>query len=50
MKAVNKIAKDKHPEKKKQKLAPGEVETVKIPAEMIEGIESGTLRLSLEEV
>ena len=37
-------------EKKKQKLAPGEMETVKITAEMIEANESGTLRLSLEEV
>ena len=37
-------------EKKKQKLAPGEMETVKITAAMIEGVESGTLRISLEEV
>ena len=37
-------------EKKKQKLAPGEMETVKITAEMIKGIESGALKLSLEEV
>jgi NADPH-dependent 2,4-dienoyl-CoA reductase/sulfur reductase-like enzyme len=37
-------------EKKKQKLAPGEMETVKITADMIGANESGTLRLSLEEV
>ena len=37
-------------EKKKQKLAPGEMETVKITADMIAANESGTLRLSLEEV
>ena len=37
-------------EKKKQKLAPGEMETVKITAAMIEGVESGALRISLEEV
>ena len=37
-------------EKKKQKLAPGEMETVKITADMIAGNESGTFRLSLEEV
>jgi sarcosine oxidase subunit alpha len=37
-------------ERKKQKLAPGEMETVKITAEMISANESGTLRISLEEV
>ena len=37
-------------ERKKQKLAPGEMETVKITAEMISVNESGTLRISLEEV
>ena len=37
-------------EKKKQKLAPGEMETVKITAEMIGANESGTLHISLEEV
>ena len=37
-------------EKKKQKLAPGEMETVKLTADMIGGIESGEIRISLEEV
>ena len=37
-------------EKKKQKLAPGEMETVKLTAEMIGGIESGKISISLEEV
>ena len=37
-------------EKKKQKLAPGEMETVKLTAEMIGGIESGRISVSLEEV
>ena len=37
-------------EKKKQKLAPGEMETVKLTAEMIRGIESGRIVISLEEV
>ena len=37
-------------ERKKQKLAPGEMETVKLTADMIKGIESGTVTLSLEEV
>ena len=37
-------------EKKKQKLAPGEMETVKLTAEMIEGIKSGEIKVSLEEV
>ena len=37
-------------EKKKQKLAPGEMETVKLTAEMIGSIESGRLSISLEEV
>jgi len=37
-------------EKKKQKLAPGEMETVKLTADMIAGIESGSIRVSLEEV
>ena len=35
--------------KKKQKLAPGEMETVTITKEMISGIESGTLAFSLED-
>ena len=37
-------------EKKKQKLAPGEMETVKLTADMIGGITSGAISLSLEEV
>ena len=37
-------------EKKKQKLAPGEMETVKLTADMIGGIESGKISISLEEV
>jgi len=37
-------------EKKKQKLAPGEMETVRLTAEMIGGIESGKITVSLEEV
>ena len=37
-------------EKKKQKLAPGEMETVKLTADMIAGITSGAISLSLEEV
>ena len=37
-------------EKKKQKLAPGEMETVKLTAAMIGGIESGSISVSLEEV
>ena len=37
-------------EKKKQKLAPGEMETVKLTADMIAGIKSGAIALSLEEV
>ena len=37
-------------EKKKQKLAPGEMETVKLTAEMIGGIVGGEIRVSLEEV
>ena len=37
-------------EKKKQKLAPGEMETVKLTAEMIGSIESGEIKISLEEV
>jgi hypothetical protein len=37
-------------ERKKQKLAPGEMETVKLTAEMIKGIESGIITISLEEV
>ncbi len=37
-------------EKKKQKLAPGEMETVKLTADMIVGLESGSIRVSLEEV
>ena len=36
--------------RKKMILAPGEMETVKITADMIAGNESGTFRLSLEEV
>ena len=35
--------------KKKQKLAPGEMESVTITKEMISGIESGTLAFSLED-
>ena len=34
--------------KKKQKLAPGEMETVKLTAEMLESVESGTLSFSVE--
>ena len=34
--------------KKKQKLAPGEMETVKLTAEQIAGVESGELRFSVE--
>ncbi len=37
-------------EKKKQKLAPGEMETVKLTADMIAGITSGAISLALEEV
>ena len=37
-------------EKKKQKLAPGEMETVRLTADMIGGIESGRISVSLEEV
>ncbi len=37
-------------EKKKQKLAPGEMETVKLTAEMIGSVESGNISVSLEEV
>ena len=37
-------------EKKKQKLAPGEMETVKLTADMIGGITSGAISISLEEV
>ena len=37
-------------EKKKQKLAPGEMETVKLTADMIGGITSGAISLALEEV
>ena len=37
-------------EKKKQKLAPGEMETVKLTAEMIGAVESGRISVSLEEV
>ncbi|MBR2850109.1 MAG: FAD-dependent oxidoreductase [Clostridia bacterium] len=37
-------------EKKKQKLAPGEMETVKLTAEMIGGIVGGEIKVSLEEV
>ena len=37
-------------EKKKQKLAPGEMETVKLAADMIAGITSGAISLALEEV
>ena len=37
-------------EKKKQKLAPGEMERVKLTADMIGGITSGAISLSLEEV
>ena len=37
-------------EKKKQKLAPGEMETVKLTADIIGGIESGKISISLEEV
>ena len=34
--------------KKKQKLAPGEMETVKLTAEMLESVESGALSFSVE--
>ncbi len=34
--------------KKKQKLAPGEMETVKLTAEMLESVESGALTFSVE--
>ena len=37
-------------EKKKQKLAPGEMETVKLTSDMIAGITSGAISLALEEV
>ena len=37
-------------ERKKQKLAPGEMETVKLTAEMIKANESGVITISLEEV
>ena len=36
--------------KKKQKLAPGEMETVKLTRAMLEGVESGRLSFSVEEV
>jgi hypothetical protein len=36
--------------RKKQKLAPGEMETVTLTADMIRSIESGEITLSLEEV
>ena len=35
-------------EKKKQKLAPGEMETVKLTEELLRAVESGTLTISLE--
>ena len=35
-------------EKKKQKLAPGEMETVKLTAKMLREVESGSLRFSIE--
>lgn len=36
-------------EKKKQKLAPGEMETVKLTEELLRAVESGTLTISLEK-
>ena len=36
--------------KKKQKLAPGEMETVKLTRAMLEDVESGRLSFSVEEV
>jgi hypothetical protein len=35
--------------RKKQKLAPGEMETVKLTADMLRSVESGALSLSLED-
>ena len=37
-------------EKKKQKLAPGEMETVKLTRDMIKSVESGKIRISLEDI
>ena len=37
-------------EKKKQKLAPGEMETVKLTRDMISSVENGKIRISIEDV
>ena len=37
-------------ERKKQKLAPGEMETVKLTRDMIKSVESGKIKISLEDI
>jgi hypothetical protein len=36
--------------KKKQKLAPGEMETVKLTRDMIKSVTSGKIRISIEDI